>query len=160
MGRPPELRGRHGSAPEQYAPGSEPDFSFIPEELAGKCERMIRAYHAMPGAPRLADLIWHSEARAFIRSHEGFNQILTNSTKVRSAKRVNDSLRIVAKVILALELLVNNIAGWGTRFPDAKRQAQKILGQRPFTSRVWLMDYYLYQSLDPRRYVARMLEPP
>lgn len=142
------------------ASGGEPDFSFIPEELLNRCEKLIRTYHAIPGTSCLADVIWRSEARAFIGTHHALNRILLDSAKVRSAKRTNDLLRIIAKVMLAMEVLSIDFAGWGTRFPDAKRQAETILGATPFRSRLWTMDYYLYhQTLDSRRDIARMLEP-
>jgi hypothetical protein len=114
----------------------------------------------MPASPRLADLIWHSEARAFIETHQALNQILVESAKVRSAKRTNELLSMIAKVVLAMEVLSNDFAGWGTRFPGAKRRADKILGTSTFKSRLWMMDHYLYhKSLDSRRDFVRILDP-
>ena len=48
-----------------------------------------------------------------------------------------------ASVLLALNMLANDFAGWGAAFPAARRQALEILGDSP--SSEWL-DYYL-----PRR---------
>jgi hypothetical protein len=154
-------RARSESGREDDASGGESDLSFIPEELASRCDKLIRVYHAMPGTPRLADLIWHSEARTFIETHPALNQILMGSAKVKSAKRTNELLRMIAKIILAMEILCDNFADWGTRFPDAKQRAEAILSATAFKSRLWLMDHYLYhESRDARRDVVRILEPP
>jgi len=106
-----------GQTWEDDAAGAEPDFSFISEELAIKCDRLVRAYHAAPGSPHLADLVWQSEARALIRRHRVLNEILTRSAKAKSAKRTDELLCIVAKAILAIEVLASNYAGWELAFP-------------------------------------------
>jgi hypothetical protein len=151
---------RPGPTWEDNASGAAPDFSFIPEELARRCERLIKAYHAAPGSAHLADLVWQSDARAFITKHRALNEILTRSAKTKSAKRAGDLLRIVAKTILAVEILASDFAGWGTRFPEAMRRAEKILSEVRLTSSERLMDHYLYQSLEPRRDLTRVLDPP
>jgi hypothetical protein len=66
---------------------------------------------------------------------------------------------MIAKVILAMEVLSSDFAGWGTRFPNAKQQAEIILRAAPFTSGLCMMDYYLYRSLDSQRDITRMLAP-
>jgi hypothetical protein len=155
------MKRRTGSRPaeQDHASGAGRDFSFIPEELATKCDRLIRTYHAAPGSPHLADLVWHSDARAFIGRHQVLDEILTRSAKARSAKRTDYLLRIIAKTILAVEVLASDFAGWGTRFPYAMWQAEKIQNEVDFTSRGRLMDHYLYQPLDLLRDLARVLDP-
>jgi len=159
MTRARKSRAQHGPVSNDDLSGGEPEFSFIPEELSRRYERLIRAYHALPGAPHLADLMWRSEARAFIITHNALHKILIVSARVRSARRTNDRLRMIAKIILAMKVLSNDFAGWGTRFPDAKRQAETILRAAPFTSGMCMMDYYLSQSLDSRCDIIRMLAP-
>jgi hypothetical protein len=133
---------RQGPTYEDASCGAEPVFSFLPEELVVKCERLIKSYHGTPGSPHLADLIWQSEARACIGRYKALNEILWQSAKVKSAKRADDLLCIIAKFILAAEVLANDFAGWGARYPDAMRQAEKVLSKIQFTSTDRLMDHY------------------
>ncbi len=49
----------------------------------------------------------------------------------------------IATLIVALEVLVRDIDRWGTRFPEAKRRAEKLLGAYPARPRIWLMDKYM-----------------
>lgn len=119
---------------------AEGKFSFVPEELAVKCDSLIESYHAMYGYFCLADMLWHSDAREFINRHEELQRIIKDASKNRSAKRTNNSLQAVAALIVALELLVRDFAGWGTQFPDAQQEAKKLLDASPFRPRVWLMN--------------------
>jgi hypothetical protein len=65
----------------------------------------------------------------------------------RGAKRANDSFIAIVVIVVSLEVLVRDFAGWGKRAPTAKSEAEKILGRRPSGQRVELMDLYLYPSL-------------
>jgi hypothetical protein len=107
----------------------------------------------------LADLVWRSDARAFIKKHQALNEILAQSAKAKSAKRTDYFLRIIAKTILAVEVLASDFAGWGTRFPHAMSQAEKMQHEVDFTSSGRLMDHYLRQPLDLLRDLARVLDP-
>ena len=52
----------------------------------------------------------------------------------------------LAAILLALDVLVNNFAGWGTAVPEVHSEALRVLGlKRGQTSTAWL-DFYL-----PRR---------
>ena len=42
---------------------AEGKFSFVPEELAVKCDSLIESYHAVYGHFCLADMLWHTHAR-------------------------------------------------------------------------------------------------
>jgi len=53
--------------------------------------------------------------------------------------------------------LARDFAGWGSRFPTAKREAEKLLGDYLQRQRVWLMDLYLYPPLGVRREFANAL---
>ncbi len=58
------------------------------------------------------------------------------------AKREKHNWMLLASVLLSLEVLANDIAGWGTACPEARVQAKELLGLQPTS---WL-DFYL-----PRR---------
>jgi hypothetical protein len=138
---------------------ASPTFRFVPRELAGKSRKLIESYHAINGYGCLPDLLWHSGARDIIECNRDLAQIFRNASRCRGAKRANDSLLLIATVIFSIEALARDFAGWGKRFPTAKREAEKLLGDAPTTQHVWFMDMYLYPSLGLHREWASELTP-
>jgi hypothetical protein len=136
-----------------------PTFRFVPRELAGKSRTLIESYHAIHGYGCLPDLLWHSGARDVIECNRDLAQIFRSASKSRGAKRANDSLLLIATVIFSIEALARDFAGWGKRFPAAKREAEKLLGEAPTTQHVWFMDMYLYPSLGIHREWASEFTP-
>ena len=138
---------------------ANPTFRFVPRELAGKSRKLIESYHAIHGYGCLPDLLWHSGARDIIECNRDLAQIFKNACKSRGAKRANDSLLLIATVIFSIEALARDFAGWGKRFPVAKREAEKLLGEAPSAQHVWFIDMYLYPSLGIHREWASELTP-
>jgi hypothetical protein len=140
--------------------GSVSDFKFVPKYLAGKCQQLIETYHAMRGYACLPDMLWDVELRDLIETHNELRQIFRKASTTRSAKRAKDGFVLIATVILSLEVLASDYAGWGRRFPWAKRKAELFRGERLIGSRTRLMDLYLY----PQRYInpafINALAPP
>lgn len=137
--------------------GQEKPFRFLPKELAVKCRKLLESYHAMHGYVGLPDMLWRSDARDIIECHPELTQIFKKASKLRGAKRANNSFLLIATVVVVLEVLARDFAGWGKQFPTAKREAEKLLGDLPPGQRVWLMDLYLYPSLSIRREFASAL---
>ena len=134
--------------------GATANFRFLPNELAAKCRALIETFHEMLGYGCLPDMLWHSDARDVVECDRELAQLFKNASKSRCAKRANDSLLLIATVVLSLEALARDFAGWGKRFPIAKREAERLLGGFPLKQRVWLMDMYLYPSLSIHRELA------
>ena len=67
-------------------------------------------------------------------------RIFKYASKSRGAKRANDALLLIATTVVSLEVLARDFAGWGKRFPAAKREAEAMLGDFPLRPRTWLMD--------------------
>jgi hypothetical protein len=135
------------------------DFRFIPRELAAKSRRLIESYHGIHGYGCLPDLLWHSDARDIIECNRELTQIFKNASKSRGAKRANNSLLLIATVIFSVETLARDFAGWGKRFPAAKREAEKMVGDIRLRPHVWFMDGYLYPSLTAHRELASEIAP-
>jgi hypothetical protein len=135
------------------------DFRFIPRELAAKSRRLIEGYHGIHGYGCLPDLLWHSDARDIIECNRELTQIFKNASKSRCAKRANDSLLLIATVIFSVETLARDFAGWGKRFPAAKREAEKMLDDIRLRPHVWFMDGYLYPSLTGHRELVSEIAP-
>jgi hypothetical protein len=153
------VESRHQSQPNSERDNID-DFRFVPRDLAGTCRKLIESSHAIHGCSQLADMLWNSDARDIIECHGGLSQIFKNAAKSRYAKPANESLLLIATVIVAVEVLVRDFAGWGKRFPGARREAEALLIDFPRRDRVWLMDKYLYPSLSMHRDIVRALSPP
>ena len=136
----------------------DPDFYFVPGELAVKCRSLIESFHAIYGYLGLPDMLWLSDARDVIECHEHLAQLFKKASRSRGAKRANDSFLSIATIIVSLEVLARDFAGWGKRFPSAQREAEKFLGNDP-QQRIWLMDLYLYPPMGARRELTDALEP-
>jgi hypothetical protein len=134
-------------------------FSFVPGELAVKCRSLIESFHGMYGYVGLPDMLWLSDARDIIECHEDLAHVFKKASRSRGAKRANDSFLMIATAIVAVEVLARDFAGWGKRFPSAKREADKLFGDFTQHQRVWLMDLYLYPPLGVRRELTDTLEP-
>ena len=138
------------SALNEYARHSRnADLRFVPKELGEKCRHLIESYHAMHGYASLPDMLWQSGAQDFIESHCDFSFIFKSASKTRVAKRANDGFVLIASIIVSLEVLARDFAGWGTRHPMAKRKAEALIVEYLSKPRVWLVDMYLY----PQRHI-------
>jgi hypothetical protein len=135
------------------------NFRFLPGELAVKCRALIDSYHEMLGYGCLPDMLWHSDARDIIECDPELAQLFKNASKSRCAKRAKDTLLLIATIVVSLETLARDFAGWGKRFPTMKYEAERLLGSFPLGQRVWLMDLYLYPSLGIHRELAGALAP-
>src|ERR1700685_3789197 len=130
---------------------SESNFTFLPTDLSGKCRALIESYHAMHGFGGLPDMLWMSEARDIIEGDRDLTLAFTRACRSARAKPRNDSFVAIAIIVMSLEVLADDFAGWGKRFPSAKSEAEKVLGDRLTKQRVELMNLYLYPSLAVRR---------
>ena len=127
------------------ATGREIDFCFLPKELTERSRQLIESYHGVHGYARLADLLWHAQTREFIALHRDLSPVFRKASLTRSAKRANECYVLVATILFSLEVLANDFAGWGKRFPLARLKADSILREHLPNARTWLMDFYLYQ---------------
>ena len=134
---------------------SDTNFRFVPNELAEKCRRLVESYHAMHGYSCLPDVLWRSDTRDFIACHRDLSYAFRTASKTRCARRANDGFVLIATVILSLEVLSRDCAGWGKRFPLAKRKADNLIVEFLPRPRVWLLDSYLYSQ----RHVTSLAPP-
>lgn len=151
--------GRDGKRQTEILAAATSTFAFVPSELARKCRRLIESYHAMNGFGCLPDLLWQSDARDVVECNRELAQIFKSASKTRRAKRANEALLQIATAVVSLEVLARDFAGWGKRFPDAKREAEALLGRLPSRQRIWLMDMYLYPPLGIHRELVNTLAP-
>jgi len=138
--------------------GASSNFSCVPVELATKCRSLIESFHAIHGYIGLPDMLWLSDARDIIECDADLAEMFRSASRSRGAKRANESFLTIATAIVSLEVLARDFAGWGKRFPAAKREADKLLAGFP-NRRAWLMDLYLFPPQANRRALADVLEP-
>ena len=115
----------------------------------------------MHGYAKLADVLWHAEIREFIVFRDDLRPVFRKASMARSAKQANQAYVLIATILLSLELLANDFAGWGKRFPLAKLRADSILRKHLPNARTYLMDFYLYQwrrTMD--RAILSAISPP
>jgi hypothetical protein len=136
------------------------DFSFLPQDLLEKCRPFIIRYHEMNGYSSLPDILWNPEVRNLINFDAHLNRLFKASTSSRSAKRTNDGLIGIATLILALEILSTGTAGWGDRYPAARKTAQAIRDEFVLSARPWLIECYLYPDTKRRRDALSAAEQP
>jgi hypothetical protein len=135
------------------------DFSFLPRGLLEKCTPFITRYHEMNGYSCLPDILWHPEIRNFIEIDTSFQRLFKKSTSSRSAKRANEGLVCIATIILAIEILATGFAGWGIRYPAARKKAQALLEEFVPSSRAWLIERYLYPQTQGRELLGAVAPP-
>jgi hypothetical protein len=143
------------------AAGKDVDLCFLPGALTERSRQLIRSYHRVHGHAKLADLLWHPETREFIALHRDLGPTFRKASLSRSAKRANECYVLVATILFSLEVLANDFAGWGKRFPLARLKADSILREHLPNARTWLMDFYLYQwrrTMD--RTILDAISPP
>jgi hypothetical protein len=143
------------------AAGKDIDFCFLPKELTERSRQLIESYHGVHGYTKLADLLWHAETREFIALHCDLWAVFRKASLTRSAKRANECYVLVATILFSLEVLANDFAGWGKRFPQARLKVDSILCEHLPNARTWLMDFYLYQwrrTMD--RAILSAISPP
>jgi hypothetical protein len=130
---------------------SKSNFGFLPVDLSGKCRTLIESYHTIHGFAGLPDMLWTSQARSIIESDRELTQAFARACRSRGARRANEVFIAIAVIVVSLEMLTRDFAGWGKRFPNAKSQADDVLNDRIKKQRIQLMDLYLYPSLAARR---------
>ena len=104
-------------------------------------------------------MLWHSETRDFIELNKGLRLIFRKAAKSRSAKKADQAYTLIATVILSLEVLVRDYAGWGRRFPAAKRKADTLIAEFRPNSQGWLIDLYLYPRINSASALISTLAP-
>ncbi len=137
-----------------------PDFSFLPQSLAGQCRRLIEGYHELHGYTCLPDILWKAGLGPFIQTHREFRQILRKASTTRSAKKSNEGFVRIATTLLSLEILASSFAGWRAIYPQAASRALAILKHNARGPHMPLMEFYLYPPKHISSVVIATLAPP
>ena len=134
------------------------DLAALPPTLVAQCRGLIYSYHDIHGYTCLPDMLWRAELEGFIKRQACLRQILRKASTTRSAKAANKGFVEIATAILSLEILASDFASWSTMFPEAKSIANALLRTR--SSRMFLMEYYLYPPKHISPAILAALAPP
>jgi len=135
------------------------DFRFLPTELASRCSQLIEAHHGVKGYWNLPDLLWHEETREFIAQQPNLQLVFRRASIARNPKKALKGYVLIMTIMLSLEVLASDFAGWGRRFPMAKRKATAVLNKYLPTARTRLLDYYLPHRGHQRSELVKLLTP-
>jgi hypothetical protein len=119
------------------------DLKFIPRALVDNCRRLIECYHDIHGYGCLPDILWRADVQDFVNVNEDLRRIFQKAAKTRSGKKANSLYLTIASALLSIEILANDLFGWGIEFPGAKRKAAGLLQEFLPASRIRLRDVYL-----------------
>lgn len=166
------INGPHANSPPHDGPGSSVhlarglksrpptiDFRFLPRELTSRCRQLIKAHHGAKGYSNLPDLLWHEETREFLAQQANLQLVFRRASVTRSQKKALKGYMLIMTRLLSLEVLASDFAGWGTRFPMAKREATAVLNKYLPTTRTRLLDYYLPHRGHQRPELVKLLTP-
>ena len=135
------------------------DFRFLPLGLTSRCRKLIKAHHGAKGYSNLPDLLWHEETREFIAQQANLQLVFRRASITRSQKKALKGYMLIMTLLLSLEVLASDFAGWGKRFPMAKRKATAVLNKYLPTTRTRLLDYYLPPRGHQRPEWVKLLTP-
>ena len=135
------------------------DFRFLPTELTSRCSQLIEAHHGAKGYWNLPDLLWHEETREFIAKQAHLQLVFRRASIARNPKKALRGYVLIMTVMLSLEVLASDFAGWGRRFPMAKRKATAVVNKYLPSTRTRLLDYYLPHHGYQRSDLVKLLTP-
>jgi len=134
------------------------DFRFLPTELTSRCSQLIEVHHGAKGYWNLPDLLWHQETSS-LRSKRICSWSSEGRPSLGAQKKALKGYVLIMTVILSLEVLASDVAGWGRRFPVAKRKATAVVNKYLPSTRTRLLDYYLPHRGYQRSDLVKLLTP-
>jgi hypothetical protein len=75
------------------------------------------------------------------------------------AYREKGGWKFLSAVLLSLEMLTNDFAGWGKAYPEARAEAVGILKDNPESPKSTWLDYYLPQRAGGDPSLSKVFEP-
>lgn len=75
------------------------------------------------------------------------------------AYREKSGWKLLSGVLLSLEMLTNDFAGWGKAYPEARAEALRVLKDNPESPKSTWLDYYLPQRAEPDFSRSKSFEP-
>jgi hypothetical protein len=119
------------------------EFTWLPDGLISNWIRGVKANHEQHGWKSMPSILWDKDTMIFIGCSKGLMEMLEAATKSWRGSKRHEAETYLASIVLSIECLGCNFAGWGDRYPDAKEKADQILDTYFGANRTRLLDVYM-----------------
>lgn len=119
------------------------EFAWIPEELLAIWVRGVKAVHEEHGWGAMPGILRNADTMTFFGVHPALRAMLAVATKSWRRATRREYQAYLASIVLAIECLGSDVAGWGTSYPEAKRKADEILDTYFIDDRTRLLGVYM-----------------
>jgi hypothetical protein len=119
------------------------EFAWLPEKLISKWVMGVKTKHEQNGWGSMPGILWNQETMVFFGMYPGLLAMLDQATKSWRPSKRHEYQTYLASIVLSIECLSSDFADWGTRYPDAKRKADKIVDTYFANKRTRLLDVYM-----------------
>lgn len=119
------------------------DLEWLPEELVAKWVMGVKDKHERNGWGSMPGILWDVDTFVFLGFYPSTMEMLKIATHSWRPSRRHEYQTYLVSIVLAIECLGCDFAGWGDRYPLAKQKAVEILDQFFLNSRTRLLDVYM-----------------
>ena len=119
------------------------EFNWLPDGLISNWILGVKTKHEQHGWGSMPGILWDKDTMVFIGCTKGLLEMLKAATKSWRASTRHEAQTYLASIVLSIECLGCNFAGWGDRYPDAKKKADQILDTYFRANRTRLLDVYM-----------------
>ncbi len=136
------------------------EFGWLPQKLLDNWIMGVKAKHEEHGWNSMPGILWDVDTMVFLGCHQCLMIMLETATKSCNSSERNEYSTYLASIVLSIECLGCDFAGWGTRYPEAKKKADGILDNYLANKRMRLLDVYmpLRSQMDQNR-IRQILGP-
>jgi hypothetical protein len=118
-------------------------FHWLPEKLVSIWIMGVRSKHEEHGWGSMPGILWDVDTMTFFGCDEGLMAMLEVATKSWRPNKRHEHQTYLASIVLSIECLGCDFAGWGTRHPEAKSKADEILKTYFINNPTRLLDVYM-----------------
>jgi hypothetical protein len=113
----------------------------------------VKAKHEQHGWGSMPGILWDVDTMVFFGMYQSLMAMLGTATKSWRPSKRHEYEAYLVSIVLSIECLGCDFAGWGTKLPEAKCKADGILDTYFAKNRMRLLDVYmpLRDQLDPQK---------
>ena len=115
-------------------------FQWLPEKLVSMWIVGVKSKHEKHGWGSMPGILWDVDTMTFFGCHDGLMGMLDVATKSWRPNKRHEHQTYLVSIVLSIECLGCDFAGWGTRYPEAKSKADEILDTYFINNRKRLLD--------------------
>ena len=129
------------------------DFRWLPQQLIDMWIMGVKAKHEQHGWRSAPGILWDKDAMVFYSEYPGTMEMLKIAVRSWRPSKRHEYHTYLVSILLGIECLGCDFAGWGTAYPEAKQNADAILSEYFIHNRTQLLNVYmpLRDQIDPVR---------